>query len=160
MIGSSFFNKVYAATETTTLVVAILATLLVGALNLVLLAVQLRAADWPLVSGRTTCHVAALGDLDGDGDLDALLGYRAAIEIWRNDGQAGFHDHGERLDTLGLETLALGDVDGDGDLDALVGTQVWLNNGSGRFRDHGQCLGPGAEEERPGREAVLPRNGR
>ena len=160
MIGSSFFRKVHAATETITLVVAILATLFVGALNLILLAVRPHVSFLPPVSGRPTCHVAALGDLDGDGDLDALLGYRTAIEIWRNDGQAGFHDHGERMETLGLDPLALGDVDGDGDLDALVGAQVWLNNGSGRFRDRGPCLRPAAEEKRSGQHAAMPRNRR
>ena len=29
----------------------------------------------------------ALGDLDGDGDLDAFVGNRGADQVWLNDGR-------------------------------------------------------------------------
>jgi hypothetical protein len=86
----------------------------------------------------------ALGDLDGDGDLDAVVAnYDQAQTVWLNDGSGAFSPH---LSTPSFGAgvswkVALGDVDGDGDLDAVVAnwgeTQtVWLNDGSGAFSPH------------------------
>jgi Ca2+-binding RTX toxin-like protein len=70
-----------------------------------------------------------LGDLDGDGDLDAFLagGPQTAVpdEIWLNagldeDGQLQFVDSGLRLgDSVG-EEVALGDIDADGTVPILT----------------------------------------
>lgn len=104
----------------------------------------------------------ALGDLDGDGDLDAfvpnigLIG-REANKVWLNDGVGTFSDNGQNLGNSLSTTVALGDLDGDGDLDAFVTNaevcilivicsednhnKVWLNDGRGHFTDSGQLLG-------------------
>jgi hypothetical protein len=86
-----------------------------------------------------------LGDLDGDGDLDAVVAnyFDEPQTVWLNDGSGGFSPHptapnfgvGRSLD------LALGDLDGDGDLDIVVTdfnqpNSVWLNNGLGSFYPH------------------------
>jgi hypothetical protein len=70
----------------------------------------------------------ALGDLDGDGDLDLLLGtWSARVGYYRNDGTRSapaFTPVDTALITItrgSNTTPALGDVDGDGDLDLLVG---------------------------------------
>jgi len=106
---------------------------------------------------------AALGDLDGDGDLDAFyannsfLNLEADMDIpqpntvWWNDEHGNFIDSGQRLGLARSTDVALGDLDGDGDLDAFVtdqeANQVWLNS-SGRqggqpgvYIDSGQRLG-------------------
>ncbi|MFV2067852.1 MAG: FG-GAP-like repeat-containing protein, partial [Pirellulales bacterium] len=99
------------------------------------------------LSGRV-----ALGDLDGDGDLDAFVTYSdQGGKIWWNDGRARFSDSaqslaGPRLEGYRTRNVALADLDGDGDLDAMVlladgGNRVWLNDGFGRFSDSGQSLG-------------------
>ncbi|MEA3439763.1 MAG: FG-GAP-like repeat-containing protein [Chloroflexota bacterium] len=92
----------------------------------------------------------ALGDLDGDGDLDAYVANAiqggANNAVWINDGQGSFTLNEQ---TLGYgQGVALGDLDGDGDLDAIVTnwwgeehSTVWLNDGSGIFADSGQNLG-------------------
>ena len=93
----------------------------------------------------------ALGDVDGDGDLDAVFGCGEgdASQVWSNDGQAGF-TQGASLESRDTLAVALGDVDGDGDLDIFMGNggwsphqpnEVWLNDGSGSFTDSGQRLG-------------------
>ncbi len=87
-----------------------------------------------------------LGDLDGDGDLDAIVANysNGADLVWLNDGKGNFIS-GMALGK-GMETSqALGDLDGDGDLDAIVTDrnstdQVWLNDGSGKFMAWGEGL--------------------
>ncbi len=80
-----------------------------------------------------------LGDLDGDGDLDAFTVNRASrpAKIWLNDGAGIFVDSGQALATGNGSGLALGDIDGDGDLDAVVADSsqsvVWQNDGAAVF---------------------------
>ena len=109
--------------------------------------------------GTSSVSSIALGDLDGDGDLDAYvgkitprsLGVGNLSEIWLNDGSGNFVDSGQRLNDSAF-SVALGDVDGDGDLDAVSGStvvsslpktsKVWLNDGTGTFADSGQAPAP------------------
>jgi hypothetical protein len=91
-----------------------------------------------------------LGDVDGDGDLDALVGngdlgtLGQANAVWVNDGTGQFTDGGQHLGRAPTRVVALVDLDGDGDLDAFVdnhtASQVWVNDGAGRFSDSGQRL--------------------
>jgi uncharacterized protein (DUF2141 family) len=105
------------------------------------------------VAARATS--LALGDLEGDGDLDALVGTQGSSGkffvnpgqslVALNDGVGGFSSVPSSLDAPPSTTLdvALGDLDGDGDLDAVVGNaflegqtnQVYLNDGAGTLRD-------------------------
>ena len=91
----------------------------------------------------TLSQKVALGDLDGDGDLDiAVTGSNSStnpLNIFLNQGGGTFaprQDYPAGVLATGLE---LGDVDGDGDLDAAIGDTnggnivVLLNNGSGVF---------------------------
>ncbi|MAE66406.1 MAG: hypothetical protein CMJ18_19220, partial [Phycisphaeraceae bacterium] len=92
----------------------------------------------------------ALGDLDGDGDLDAFAanGGGNPSAVWVNDGSGTFTDSGQSLGGHEGRDVSLGDLDGDGDLDAFVFTsganRVWTNDGSGTFTDSGQSLGNGS----------------
>ncbi len=89
----------------------------------------------------------ALGDLDGDGDLDAAIATDAGptngfMKILLNDGAANFTTNGQVFPCGDLDTegTALGDLDNDGDLDVVVGQynsdtypEVLWNNGSAQF---------------------------
>ena len=119
--------------------------------------------------GRQNSRSVALGDLDGDQDLDALVGTTDGLQVYINQGgrqeggSGNFSVPGGSLqldDTVGIWRIALGDLDNDGDLDAYVGNccggvsyeevgqswipshdLVWLNDGEGHFADSGQRLG-------------------
>lgn len=88
----------------------------------------------------------ALGDLDGDGDLDMLIGNKlvvgetqtAHLYLLRNEGtdtQPSFV-FADTIATAAAYNYApeLGDLDGDGDLDLLLGT--W-NDGIAYYRNTG-----------------------
>jgi hypothetical protein len=102
--------------------------------------------------GSSATLSVALGDLDGDGDLDAWVANAfTPNRVWLNDGDGAFSDTGQTLggSSNTYYSVALGDIDGDGDLDAWVAVtfgrdQLWLNNGRGRFSDSGQALSVGA----------------
>lgn len=89
-----------------------------------------------------------LGDLDGDGDLDAFVTNSAipGTRVWFNDGGV-FSDSGQNVGSNFATAAALGDLDGDGDLDVVIGSsayyrnRVWMNNGLGVFSDSEQDLG-------------------
>ena len=78
-----------------------------------------------------------LADLDGDGDLDALVVYKDDALIWLNDGAARF-TVGQQFTFKAQHALALGDLNGDGRVDVFAGSVdhgilIWFNDGSGKF---------------------------
>ncbi|MDQ3951030.1 MAG: FG-GAP-like repeat-containing protein, partial [Gemmatimonadota bacterium] len=111
----------------------------------------LAASAEPIVAPRESATgPMALGDYDGDGDLDLFVGGRAipaqyprsaSSALFRNDGGRFTVDSGNAaaLDRVGLVSAALfADVDGDGDSD-LVLAREWdsillLLNEGGRLR--------------------------
>ncbi len=104
--------------------------------------------------GVTSVKAMELGDLDGDGDVDAFVSRGTSTFnalpslVFLNDGTGTFTDSGQSLvGNVGQQTrdLKLGDVDNDGDLDAFLATfddnEVFLNDGSGLFTDSGLAIG-------------------
>jgi len=102
--------------------------------------------------GNFTSTAVAMGDVDGDSDLDAFVANSYDGEpnkVWRNDGTGTFSDSGQSLGNSVSFGVALGDLDGDSDLDAFVANygggsgeanKVWLNDGTGAFTET-QSLG-------------------
>lgn len=81
----------------------------------------------------------ALGDVDGDYDLDLLVAHAdGTVQIYRNPGTGDFTLDPQLATGAGLLSLAVGDLDGDGDLDLVIGRQngfnrIYLNAGDGTF---------------------------
>lgn len=104
----------------------------------------------PVPGGEYTNQIA-VGDIDGDTDLDLIFsnggGFSTAgapqqLRIYINNGAGVFSD-GSAARVPGALYLArgveLGDIDGDNDLDMIVAQdfnrqpQLWINDGSGFF---------------------------
>ncbi|MGD2050373.1 MAG: VCBS repeat-containing protein [Chloroflexota bacterium] len=94
--------------------------------------------------GNQRSYSVAVGDLDGDGDPDALVGNRGPDEVWWNDGQGHFSQGDQELGNELTRYLHLADLDGDEDLDVFQGSDdqghIWLNDGRGRFSNSGQSI--------------------
>ncbi|MBN1187144.1 MAG: T9SS type A sorting domain-containing protein [Bacteroidales bacterium] len=89
-----------------------------------------------------------LGDIDGDGDTDAIVANNdedPKNEIWLNDGNGYFSEGNILSVNFNSNGVALGDLDGDNDLDLFFANsnsnKVLFNNGNGTFTDSGQSLG-------------------
>ncbi len=89
----------------------------------------------------------ALGDLDGDGDLDAVTGsYVQPAVAYLNDGAGVFAPTGQTLPVFLSSRVILADFDGDGDLDAFVlshsfPSRILFNDGMAGFTEGQQSLG-------------------
>jgi hypothetical protein len=92
---------------------------------------------------RRPIRQAALGDVDGDGDLDVFaavgkptMGSIDSLDnlILLNDGTGRLAAFDQPLGHTDSTSVALGDVNGDGRLDAWVGTnsgaRLWINQGN------------------------------
>ena len=103
------------------------------------------AERWPQ-SGDSRTQDIELADIDGDGDLDVLLGNEGQNELFLNEAGRLVDQTRERLPAADDETREIRafDADGDGDLDLAVANvafimqtgardQLLLNDGSGRF---------------------------
>lgn len=94
--------------------------------------------DQSLGGGASTLGVA-LGDLDGDDDLDVFFGGKGYHTVWLNTGGV-YTDSGQVLGDFWSYSVKMGDLNGDGVLDLVSAThrnaedttaypsQVWLNN--------------------------------
>ncbi|MES0491256.1 MAG: FG-GAP-like repeat-containing protein [Leptospirales bacterium] len=83
-------------------------------------------------------YTIAMGDVDGDGDIDRVEGnWRQPNKVYLNDGTGIFIDSGQNLGTDLTTNIFLGDLDNDGDLDLVTGnssnSKVYINDGTGTF---------------------------
>lgn len=86
------------------------------------------------LSPGSTPRALALGDIDLDGDIDAVSG---GI-VYTNTGGGLFRATTDLGDS---ETAALGDLDGDGYPDLVMGGRILINDKGGSFFESGNSVG-------------------
>lgn len=86
-----------------------------------------------------TSYATEPGDLDGDGDLDLVVGNdMAPNQVLLNDGDGQFTVASQFGTISSVRSLTVTDIDRDGDLDVLTtcrgrSNQICLNDGTGRL---------------------------
>jgi hypothetical protein len=90
----------------------------------------------------TKTYGIALGDLDGDGDLDAFEANDGPNKVYFND-YPNIITSTQSIGNNSSRSVALADLDGDGDLDAAVANnsagvpnKLWKNDGNGFFTEY------------------------
>lgn len=101
---------------------------------------MLFASETTAVPGSIRTRAAALGDIDGDGDLDLVIARETDEWVFRNQNGVFTDVTATALPFVSDDSraMALGDVDGDGDLDLVLGNvgspdRLLLNSGTGQF---------------------------
>ena len=76
---------------------------------------------WLLGTNQSTSYASEIADMDGDGDLDVVVGNDMAPNlIFLNNGRAEFENGIPFGIVSSVRSLTLSDLDSDGDVDVLV----------------------------------------
>ncbi|MDT8309185.1 MAG: FG-GAP-like repeat-containing protein [Bacteroidales bacterium] len=97
-----------------------------------------------ITSSNIAAHNAAIGDVDGDGDVDLFIPASSASsgKLFKNNGFGTFTLAQTISGAVGHDA-EMGDLDGDGDLDLFItknsstGISIFLNDGTGNFSQSG-----------------------
>ncbi len=100
------------------------------------------------ISSSIATYNAAVGDIDGDNDIDIFLPNSGggSGKVFKNNGMGTFTLYQTVTGARG-HSAALGDLDNDGDLDAFMvenstyGYSVFLNDSTGNYTQLGTTMG-------------------
>ncbi|MEW5924604.1 MAG: FG-GAP-like repeat-containing protein, partial [Candidatus Zixiibacteriota bacterium] len=102
---------------------------------------------WSKIDSALNRGGVGLGDIDGDGDPDAIITYLDQSDhrystLWYNDGTGRFTESDVRLPLTRYARVSVGDLNGDDLPDVFVNnfglpSAVWLNDGHAGLFDSG-----------------------
>jgi hypothetical protein len=93
-------------------------------------------SGWPVTTGDDVASSPALGDIDGDGDIEVVVGSMdEKVYAWHHDGSTVSGWPKKTPTSWVCSSPALGDIDGDRDIEVVVGSYdrkvyAWHHDGS------------------------------
>lgn len=95
-------------------------------------------SEGPALDSNSKSYATVMGDVDGDGTMDIVIGNRGPNTIWFNRGPADFVRSSQTFGHGFTTIIVLSDIDRDMDRDILSfnrdsGLVIWFNDGNGHF---------------------------
>ena len=86
-------------------------------------------------TNKRSAKEVVLGEINGDGKLDALIVTSSLVSVWIGDGEGNFAESDSFSISDRIGYIDLIDLESDGVVDAVIDGVLWRNDGLGVFTE-------------------------